>query len=409
MITIDKSNESIEILTEYIPHANSYALGFWFDAGSRDEKKENNGISHFIEHMLFKGTSKRNAKRISLETEKHGAYLNAFTSKENTCFYARGIDGSFEKTFEILSDMITDPLFDEKEIRKEANVITDELCDILDTPEEFIFDEFEKIIYEKNSLSMPVIGNKENIAKFKRGDFMRHYGDYYLSSKLFIVAVGNIRPEKSAELTEKFLRVKFRKKNKRKKRKHVSENTSTFTTLYRPVSQYYSIIGRRATGFTSDDYLRLRLLSIILGEGSSSRLFVKLREQKGIAYQINSFVNGYSDTSTFGVYFSTNPEQKAKASKTIYAEIKKSSRGDITKAELSKAKKILASNIVLGTEDLSNRMSRIANSYIYTGKVLTANDVKEKLVKISADEINDYAKELFSPEEFSQIEIMDGN
>ncbi len=404
IINITSLNKCVYVITEKLDFAESYVLGFWFNTGSRDENLKNNGISHFIEHMMFKGTRKRSAKQISLAVEKNGAYLNAFTSKENTCYYARGLNNSLEKSFEILSDMIRNSLFEQKEIEKEANVIADELNDILDTPEEFIFDEFEKQILGDTSLGFPVIGTRENILAFNRGDLLEYFTKHYGNKELYIVAVGNVNHDKIVSLAEKYLTVP--KCNKKKRKKLVLDNSKSFASIYRPVNQYYSVIGKAVSGFTSDLYLKIRLLSIILGEGSASRLFINLRENKGIAYQINSFVNGYSDASTLGIYFSTNPENRKKATDQIFSELNKLSRGNVKKSELEKAKKILLSNIVLGTEDLSGRMSRIANSYIYAGRIKSIEEVKNELNETTLSEINELSAEIFNPETFTQVEIL---
>ncbi len=402
---IIKINDCVRLISEKIDAAESYALGFCIDTGSRDEKKSDNGISHFIEHMLFKGTRKRTAKQISVEIEKNGAYLNAFTSKENTCYYARGLENSLEKSFEILSDMLSNSVFDETEIEKEANVIADELNDILDTPEEFIFDEFEKKLYGSNSLNMPVIGTRENILGFTREKLLDYYRKHYAESVLYVVAAGKVETETLIGYAEKYL--PERKCRKNRVRKTPDRSGNEFTAVFRPVNQYYSIIGASSVGFTSPDYLKARLLSVILGEGSSSRLFVRLREQKGIAYQINSFVNGYSDVSTFGVYFSTNPAQGKKATRVIFDEMENMAKKGVRKTELEKAKKILVSNIVLGTEDLSARISRLANAYIYSGKINSLAETKAKLAEITLPEINDFAREMFDLSKFSQTEVLD--
>ncbi len=404
-VEIKRLDNCVHIVTEKIPGAKSYSLGFWFNAGSRDENSKNNGISHFIEHMLFKGTPTRNARKISTETEKHGTYLNAFTSKENTCFYARGLHGSFGKSFEILADMLLNPLFSEKEIKKEANVIADELSDILDTPEEFIFDEFEKTIYANSSLGFPVIGTRENIFGFNKKDFFEHYKKYYFARNLYIVVVGDFSVDEVIKFAEKYIKGNFcGKKLPRRKPKN---SCSKFTTIYRGINQYYSIIGSQAVGFTHPDYYKMRLLSIILGEGSSSRLFIKLREEKGIAYQINSFVNSYSDISTFGVYFSTNPEFKKKATDLIFKELENLAKGNVRKSELEKAKKILITNIILGAEEFSNRMTRMANAYIYSGKIKSFSETEKELALVTLSEINDYAEKFFAKENFSQVEVTD--
>ena len=163
---ITSLSNGIKVVSEYIPHVQSFSLGFWVNVGSQNETKKNNGITHFIEHMVFKGTLTRSARRISDDIESLGGYMNAFTSKEHTCFYARGLSSHVEKTFEVMCDMILNPRFDEKDIKNESGIVIDELFDIEDTPEELIFDKFESNVYKGSSLALPIIGEEKNISNF---------------------------------------------------------------------------------------------------------------------------------------------------------------------------------------------------------------------------------------------------
>ncbi len=190
----------IRIITEYLPHVSSFSLGFWFNTGSKNENKKNNGISHFTEHMLFKGTSKRSSKKISDDVEKLGGYLNAFTSKEHTCYYGRGVGEHLPKVFDVLSDMIQNPLFRESDIKKESGVIIDEFYDIEDSPEELIFERFETNIFNPNSLYYPIIGTEKNIKSFGQKDFFNYTEKHYTTNNLIVSATGNINHDKIVEL-----------------------------------------------------------------------------------------------------------------------------------------------------------------------------------------------------------------
>ncbi len=408
MPEIKKLNKAVTLISDENLNYDSYALGICFDTGSRDENNYQNGISHFIEHMLFKGTRKRSARKISLETEKNGTYLNAFTSKEQTCFYARGLNGTLQKTFEILSDMILNPLFDEKEIAKEKNVILDELHDANDTPEEFISDEFERTIFHGISLANPIIGTEQNIEAFNHQTLSDYYRKKYLRGKINIIVSGNFVKSDVLALIEKNLLTTLpaQKRSKTKRKKKLPDDQINFVTFNKPVSQYYSIIGRIFVGKTDENYLATKILSIILGEGSSSRLFLKLRENSGIAYQISSFVNGYSDISAFGIYFSTNPQNGKKAEKIIFSELERISKGNIKKGELEKAKNIYFSNYVLSNEDLSGRIFNLGSQYSNFSQIKDVKQIQQELQEISLEKINHLANELFDTSKFSQVEIL---
>ncbi|MGE5805381.1 MAG: M16 family metallopeptidase, partial [Ignavibacteria bacterium] len=281
----------VKIISEFIPHVQSFSLGFWFNVGSRDENKKNNGISHFIEHMLFKGTKKRSAKKIAEEIEGYGGYLNAFTSKEHTCYYGRGLSRHLQRTFNVISDMIQNSSFKHSEIEKEAGVIIDELLDINDNPEELIFDKFEEVIYAGNSLGFPIIGAEHNIRSFTQKDFFNFIDEKYGFNNLTIAASGSIDHNDLIRLTEKYFTKDLGKKNQKRKYILPSAAPSTFTA--KEIQQVHIIVGRASYGHKDEKRIPLNILSHILGEGSSSRLSQSIREKKGIAYQLNSFLNSF--------------------------------------------------------------------------------------------------------------------
>jgi len=308
----------ITILTEDISFIESFSLGFFINVGSIDETKSTSGISHFIEHMMFKGTETRSARKIAEEVESLGGYLNAFTSKEHTCYYGRGLTNHLEKTFKVLSDMIQNSVFDEKEIEKEANVIVDEFYDIEDSPEEIIFDHFEANIFKGNSIAYPIIGTEKNIQSFKRDTFLEYINKFYINSNIVIVNSGNVAHEIIVSFAEKYFNPTFQQKGK--KRKKITLKDAEDLRIKKDIQQSHLIIGRPTYGIKDIRRTKVSLLSHILGEGSSSRLFQTVREKNGIAYQINSFYNLFTDISAFGVYLSTNEKSIDKAVSLINKE-----------------------------------------------------------------------------------------
>ena len=212
-INITELPNGIKIISEKISFVKSFSLGFWFNVGSRDETKDNSGISHFLEHMFFKGTKKRSAKKIAEDIESLGGYLNAFTSKEHTCFYGRGLTDHVEKTFEVLADMIQNSVFNPKEIEKESAVVIDELYDIEDSPDEFIFDKFESNVFNGNSLGMPIIGTKKNLRSFRQKDLINFVKENYTFDRFFIVASGNIEHEDLIMFAKKYITKKLKTSN----------------------------------------------------------------------------------------------------------------------------------------------------------------------------------------------------
>ena len=393
----------IRIISENIPHVQSFSLGFWFDVGSRDENKKNNGITHFIEHMLFKGTKKRSSRRIAEEIEAYGGYLNAFTSKENTCYYGRGLISSLPRTFDVISDMIQNPAFKSAEIKKEIGIVIDELNDIDDNPEELIFDKFEEILFTGNSLSMPIIGTEKNIRGFSQKDLFSFIDEKYSFNNMFIAASGNVEHEKLIRLIDKYFIKDLGHRSIKRKLLNIAPAPDHL--IKKSVQQVHMILGRATYGYKDKKRITANILSHILGEGSSSRLFQTVREKNGIAYQLNSFLNSFYDVSSFGIYLSTNAKQSDKAQSLVLNEFKKIREKLVSDKELKKAKEYIKGNIILSLESTTSRMFRMANSELYYNRLVTIDEVTKMIDSVTPKEIIEIANEILEENYLTKIII----
>lgn len=385
----------MHIISEKITHVKSFSLGFWFNVGSRDENPTNSGISHFLEHMFFKGTKTRSAKKISEEIESLGGYLNAFTSKEHTCFYGRGMSEHIEKTFEVLADMLQYSVFNPKEIEKEAKVVIDELNDIEDSPDELIFDKFESNIFNGNSLGMPIIGTEKNLRSFNQKQLKNFVNKNYTFDRFYIVACGNINHSDLIKFADKYITKDLKLNNSVRQELKLQNPTDLY--VEKETQQVHYILGKTTYGFNDKRRIPVSVLSHILGEGSSSRLFQKIREENGIAYQINSFLNSFYDISTFGIYLSTNEKSVYKAEELIFNELKKIRSKKVSDEELNRGKEYLIGNMLMSLESTTNRMLRIAQSMIYYNKIKTVEETIKKIHSVTRENIQDIANELFNP------------
>ena len=399
--SITKLSNGTTIVSEFIPYVKSFSLGFWFNVGTRDENTKNNGISHFIEHMLFKGTKKRSARRISEEIESYGGYLNAFTSKEHTCYYSRGLTKNLNRTFNILSDMIQNPLFRESHIKKEVGVVIDELRDVNDNPEELIFDKFEEVIFSGNPLSYPVIGTEGNIKKFNPGELQKYHHNKYNPTNLLIVASGDVKHSDLVKLAERYIRK--RKPGTILGREKFYRKKVNDLVVEKDFQQVHSIIGRSTIGLKNKKRIQVKLLSTMLSEGSSSRLFQAVREKLGITYQINSFLNSYQDVSAFGVYFSTNSRQAERVMDIVVKEFKKLKEKKVTEKELKRVKEYIKGGMLLSLESTTNRMIRIANSILYFNRIISQDDFIKKIDSVTVDDISSCANELLDEKKLSKV------
>ena len=393
----------IKIVSEKLPYVDSFSLGFWFNTGSQNENKDTNGISHFTEHMLFKGTSKRSSKKISDDVEKFGGYLNAFTSKEHTCYYGRGMREHLPKVFDVLADMVQNSLFRETDIKKEAGVILDEFFDIEDSPEELIFDKFENKIFGKHPLHFPIIGIEKNITSFKRNNFLDYLNRYYTANNFLISASGNINHDKLVELVEK--KITELPEGKIKKQRKLKPGLPSDLILKKDIQQIHVIIGKKTFGYKNKKRLKVNILSNILGEGSGSRLFNLLREKNGLTYQINTFLNSFAEYSAFGVYFSTNEKQAGKAAELVLQEFHKILKNGITKSEFSRAKEYMKGNLIMHLENTTNRMIRMAQTNFYYGKTKSVQETIDEINSITMEDILDVSETLLSEKDLCKVTI----
>ncbi len=399
----------IKVISETIPYVKSFSLGFWFNVGSRDETIKNNGITHFIEHMLFKGTQTRSAKKIADEIETCGGYLNAFTSKEHTCYYGRGPGSNISKTFEVLADMVQNPAFKPNEIKKEAGVVIDELNDINDNPEELIFDKFEEIIFPGSSLSLPIIGTANNIKNFNQFDLFNFVKQKYGFNRMLIAASGAVEHEELLKLCEKYIKKDLGNSSIRRKQYPAVNIPAKLEFIEKEIQQVHAIIGRPAYGFNSESRIKAAVLSQVLGEGSSSRLFQSLRERNGITYQVNSFLNSFYDTSAFGVYFSTNEKMTDRALDLVYREIKKLKEKKISARELNRAKESMKGSMLLSLESTSSRMTRMAQSEFYFNRIKSTDEMIKNIDAVSADDVLETANKLLEENSFIRLIIKSKN
>ncbi len=397
----------VKVVSEFIPYLKSFSLGFWFNVGARDENPANNGISHFIEHMLFKGTKTRTAKQISDAIESYGGYLNAFTSKEHTCYYGRGLSENFKKTFVVLADMIQNPMFKNSHIKKEAGVVIDELKDIDDNPEELIFDKFEESIFNGHSLSFPIIGTEKNLLLFDSNILHQFHNTSYRLDNLMIAVSGAIEHEEAVKLAEKYFTGK--KSSSIQKRKNFFKHTVSDVTIEKEIQQVHSIIGRTTYGFNDARRHKLKVLSTLLGDGSSSRLFQAVREKLGMTYQINTFLNSYQDVSVFGVYYSTNDKQAGRVREIVHREFNKLIKEEVKPKELNRVKEYIKGNTLMSLENTTNRMIRLANSIYHYGKIVPIENILNKIDSVTSEDILTLSNEVLDESTLSKIVIRSKN
>ncbi|PJA26748.1 MAG: peptidase M16 [candidate division Zixibacteria bacterium CG_4_9_14_3_um_filter_46_8] len=390
-------DNGIRIISEEIPMVRSVSIGVWVDVGSRDETKKKSGISHFIEHMVFKGTPSRNAQQIAASLESLGGHLNAFTSREQTCFYAKILDEHLPDAVNVLSDIMLNSLFDENEIAKEKKVVIEEIHDVEDAPSELIHDIFATTIWKSNSLGYPILGTEETVNSFTRKRLFNYTQANYCPERIIVSACGNLRHSKLLKLVENDF--KFRANRGKNGHQRVKSKISCRTCCQqKDIAQVHVSLGLPTMEFNDKRRNALLILNNILGGGMSSRLFQTVREQAGLVYSISSFMDFYVREGIMGVYFATSKGQVERTLELIYKVFNEIRDNCLSDQELYLAKSQLKGNMVLGLENTSNRMNRIARHEVLLGEYLSIDDTMSSIDAVTTEDITNVANQMLNPE-----------
>ncbi len=395
----------LEVITETIPSVRSVSVGVWVNTGSRDETQEQAGISHFIEHMVFKGTQKRRMHQIARRLESVGGYLNAFTSKEYTCYFARALDEHLQRSIDVVCDLILQPTFPEKELKKEKDVVLEEIKMYEDVPEDLIFDRFESIVYKNHTLGRPVIGYPETVRSFTRENLTDYLDTRYTPERTVIAVAGHASHNKVVRYVEKAF-ADTKRSAPAQPRTSINGYAPDEVMEHRSIQQAHLLLGSRGFSMHDPKRIALSVLNTILGGGMSSRLNQNIREKYGYCYNIYSFINLHSDTGDFGVYMGTDQSKVKHAEKLIRRELDKMTHKLVSDRELNQAKSQVKGSLMLGLESMSNRMMRIARQQIYFGRYFTLDEIIATVEQVTAEQVRDVAIELFKPDSFSRIVLL---
>lgn len=399
-------DSGVRVVTETIPYVHSVSLGVWASVGSRDETAEQNGISHFLEHMVFKGTKTRNVLEIAQSLESLGGYLNAFTNKEQTCFYARVLDEHIGEAMDVVSDLIQNSTFKSKELERERTVVIEELRNVADNPEDIIFDYFDKALFPEHNLGFPIIGTEANLRRFAREDLFAHIETHYAPSHVVVAAAGNVDHNVLVRLTEKYLtQLPAEKHNGTRIPAPKEIDHSTYAEYYRPINQAHICFGTLGYSIRHHDRYAFMVMNALLGEGMSSRLYQTIREKHGLAYSVYSFANMMSDAGVFGVYVGTEKKNIQNSIELIQKEFKKLRTTLVPKGELDRTKSQIKGVMMLGLENMSGRMMRLGSTELYFESFTSLDEIIKRVDAVTPEEILKVANDLFREEKFSTVMV----
>ena len=383
----------IRVVTEVVPSLESVTLGIWIVTGSRDEAVSANGLSHFIEHLLFKGTKQRNPFQITREIESVGGSINAFTGKEYTCLHAKVLHKDIVLATDIVADILANSVFDSQEIERERMVILQEIKMIEDTPDEYIHDLFHRSFWGDHPLGYPISGMEENVLSFQQADIVTFFRENYTSDKVVIAAAGQLDHQQLVRMVETRLG-HLHPGPAFTKRKEAQGAKVRMNLKYRDLEQIHFCMGTRGIPYSHRRRFAGYTMNTMLGGNMSSRLFQEIREKRGLTYSIYSFLNAYTDTGLFGVYAGTTKDEVQEVVALIIQELKDLREGRIRAEDLSAAKEYVKGGIILSLESSEGRMSRLAKNEIYFGRQLPLETVLKELEEVSEYDVYDVAQEM---------------
>lgn len=393
-------SNGISVITEEMPGVESSSIGIWVNAGSRNETRTINGVSHFIEHLLFKGTSSRTALDISREIESVGGVLNAFTGREYTCFFAKILNKDLPKAADLLSDIFMNSKFDPKEMEKEKLVVLQEIKMVEDTPDDLIHDLFAERFWEGHPLGWSILGPAETIQSMSRERVLSYFKEKYAPHSVFITAAGGLKHQKVLRLLKPIFG----------RMKSAGTPETSLTPVSEPgvklvkkdLEQVHMCLGVPVPPQPHPDRYKVYLINTILGSGMSSRLFQEVREKRGLAYSVYTYLNLCKDAGSLIAYAGCSDEKFSEVSGLVMKEFERLGK-DTKEAELKAAKEQLKGGMLLGLETSENRMMKLARDEIYFGKSVTVKEIVREIDRVTLREFKKAATEFLSPERLTMV------
>ena len=394
-------DNGMRVVTEQISHLHSVSMGIWLNVGSRDEEENESGLTHFIEHMLFKGTQKRSALEIAKQLDAVGGMSNAFTSKENTCFHAKVLDTHLPLVVEILSDIFLQSVFDQVEVEREREVILQEINMVEDTPDEYVHILFNKNFWDGNSLGRPIFGNVQTVKSFTREMILEYLNRGYHPDRIVLTAAGNVNHQEFLELVgPAFSNIERHGHNFDRTPPRANSRVDLYP---RDIEQIHLCLGTRGTSLHEKERYCCSILNVILGGSMSSRLFQEVRERRGLAYSIYSFLSSQTDTGMMGIYGAVRPDNIKETLELIRQELIRFKREPISDTELRAAKEHIKGGIYLAAENTDNRMSRLAKNEMIFNRFVTYEEIEADLERVTVEDIQALAQQIFQPEVMSLV------
>ncbi|MBI1786585.1 MAG: insulinase family protein [Acidobacteria bacterium] len=390
----------VRVITEVMPHVRSVSVGIWVGIGSRRETAEQNGITHFIEHMLFKGTTSRSAEEIARSVDSIGGNLDAFTAKEMVCYNTKVLDEHLGQGFDVLSDLVLHPMFRPEDITKEKGVILEELKMEEDSPDYLVHEIFSSNFWKDHPLGKPILGTRDTIKRFDREAVESYYRDAYIPSNTVITAAGHLAHSGMVELARRYF-----ESLPPRPAPAADQPPSTHARIAlrhkKALEQVHMCLGVPSYPLPHEERFGCYILNTVLGGGMSSRLFQNIRERQGLAYAVFSELNPYRDTGCLSIYAGTSLESARKVVESILKEFRQLKQELVPDEELRRAKDHLKGSLMLGLESTSSRMSNLARQEMYFGRFFSLDEVVESIEAVTREQLQRIAQRFFDQKQIA--------
>lgn len=384
----------VRVITEAMPHVRSVSVGIWVGTGSRRETPEQNGISHFIEHMLFKGTTNRSAEDIARSVDSIGGNLDAFTAKELVCFNTKVLDEHLAQAFDVLADLVLHPVFRSEDIEKEKGVILEEIKMEADSPDYLVHEIFSSNFWKDHPLGKPILGTPQTVKRFEQGMIRQYYDSVYAPSNLIVTAAGNLTHERLVDLVRQYFETL--PPSAPPPADHIPTTHARIALRNKKaLEQVHLCLGVPSYPLPHQERFACYVLNTLLGGGMSSRLFQNIRERQGLAYAVFSELNPYRDTGCLSIYAGTSLESARQVVESIVKEFHELKQQAVTAEELRRAKDHLKGSLMLSLESTASRMSNLARQEMYFGRFFTLDELVESIESVTADDVQRIAQTFF--------------
>ena len=388
-------DNGIRVITESLEHSRVVAVGVWIDVGSRDEHDLNSGTAHFVEHMLFKGTGNRTAQQIAREFDVLGGAANAFTSRENTCLHATVLDSNLPKVVDLFTDLLSNSLFADNDIERERQVILQEINMVEDVPDDHIHDLFAALLWGKHPLGKTILGVQEIVAAMDSKKLKDYVGKYFTADKIVIAAAGNVNHDEFVSLWQDSFASLSQTSDLLQKRKKPAYHSPKRKFYSKPLEQVHILIGTYGLSVVDEARFTYLLMNVLLGGNMSSRLFQEIREKKGLAYAIYSYVAPYSDCGYLAIYLGVDRDSVNESLALIDSQIRILHEKFIPDSELKNAKDFVKSGLFLSMDNMESIMTRIARNELYFGRYIPLQEVVDSIDRVGSRQIKELASQVF--------------